>query len=238
MTAIDQVIEILEKSDDGDKLTPRDLKLTEIAANGWLSEAGEVALTKLYRMVVDGSYFTGANWFHGIEHLTQDHEGYVLWKNRCVEHYSFKDGDSERAAALSLAECCRKLEANGIPVSGRTATSAACYDAPADTQWKKALASYYSFFTRGDIMMAVFVRGGTKPEEDSCFSVENVNGLTTVVPFPGVYEAFHAVIATGAKALEPSDSFTQVEERLLRLNIPASEIDSLIDFYVEGATEA
>ena len=82
--AIDMAIEILRKTNDGNDLAPEHLKLVEVAANGWLSEAGEVAFHELHRDVENGYK---KPWLHGIEHLTRDHEGYVYWKGRRVEHY-------------------------------------------------------------------------------------------------------------------------------------------------------
>jgi hypothetical protein len=54
-------------------------------------------------------------WFHGIEHLTIDHEGYVSWKGKRVEH--FNPGDNNKERAEELAERCRQLEAEGKPVN-------------------------------------------------------------------------------------------------------------------------
>ncbi len=54
MIVIEQSIEILEETHDGDDLTPQDLRLVEAAVNGWLSETGKVAFDELYRRVQRG----------------------------------------------------------------------------------------------------------------------------------------------------------------------------------------
>ena len=112
--ACEKAIEILQITDDGDKLSPVDLKLLEMAVNGWLNETGEVAFDDLYNRVSGGAY--SPPWFHGIEHLTIDHVGYVYWKGRAVEHYtpSWAYSDDAKKHALELAERCRHLERIGV----------------------------------------------------------------------------------------------------------------------------
>lgn len=58
--------------------------------------------------------------FHGIEELTKDGQGYIYWKGKHVEHYSFRGEDAEAReaeAAHDLADRCRHLENIGVPVS-------------------------------------------------------------------------------------------------------------------------
>ena len=85
--------------------------------NGWLSESGTIAFEQLYADVSAGKYTPP--WYHGIEHLRKDHQGYVYWKGVQVEHYSFKKYEEAHTAALGLAERCRTLERLGIDVSLR-----------------------------------------------------------------------------------------------------------------------
>lgn len=112
---IDQCLEIIQLTNDGDALAPEHLYLVQTAVNGWLSEFGEVELQKLYQQVTTGTYVKP--WLCGVEHLTRDHEGYVYWKGQHVEHYSFDDAAAELAAAQELAARCRWLEARGIEVN-------------------------------------------------------------------------------------------------------------------------
>lgn len=110
----DQAIEILQKTNDGNDLAPEHLKLLEMTVNGLINEAGEIAFEELYQNVMKGYK---RPWFHGIEHLTKDHEGYVHWKNVEVEHYSFSDYEQEGRAAAELADICREIEARGGQVT-------------------------------------------------------------------------------------------------------------------------
>jgi len=108
---------ILQKTNDGDDLDPRHLKLLEMAVNGFLNEEGVKAFEELYTNVQDGYQ---KPWFHGIEHLTRDHVGYVLWKGKRVEHYDSPWAYSAKAkkSAKEVARRCRILESRGeIPTA-------------------------------------------------------------------------------------------------------------------------
>ena len=86
MTLIDKVCAILEKTNDGNALTPQHLKLTQNAVNGFLNEKGLEALDELYRTVIDGKYKRPA--YLGVEFMDRDDNGYVYFKDEDVEHYS------------------------------------------------------------------------------------------------------------------------------------------------------
>ena len=117
---IEQCIEIIRATHDGNDLAPPDLKLVELCVNGWLNEAGEVAFAELLANVRAGYK---PPWFMGIEHMTRDHHRYVYWKGKQVEHYDHdlwqKDDWRERmkADAERLASCCRWLEENDLEVN-------------------------------------------------------------------------------------------------------------------------
>lgn len=117
---IELAIEIIAATHDGDDLAPHHLKLVEMAVNGFLNEQGEVAFYELVEQVRAGYQ---KPWFHGIEHLTIDHEGFVYWKDKRVEHYTpgWAYSDKAREQAIELAERCKHLEAIGVEVSGATA---------------------------------------------------------------------------------------------------------------------
>lgn len=102
---IDICIEILQKTNDGNDLAPWHLKLLELAANQGLNEAGEIALYELYEQVKNGYK---KPWHLGIKHMTKDHEGYIYYKGRQVEHYSFHDDPGQKRERKSL----RKLQRN------------------------------------------------------------------------------------------------------------------------------
>ena len=111
-TVIEQAIEVLERTNDGEDLAPCHLYLVQLAANDQLSDKGREAWAELVQQVAEGYR---APWFHGIEHLTIDHRGFVRWRGRQVEHYSSPWAYSEagKASAIELAERCRILEARG-----------------------------------------------------------------------------------------------------------------------------
>jgi hypothetical protein len=115
MTTIDKVLFIIENTNDGNKLSGKHLKLTELCVNGFANEAGLQELDRVYEMVANNQY---VDWFYGIENLTKDAEGYVYWKGQHLDHYSYRgDYEAEELAAKELAETCRQLEAEGIEVN-------------------------------------------------------------------------------------------------------------------------
>lgn len=119
MTPIEQASEIIRRTNDGDQLAPQDLYLVECAVNGRLNDCGMATFADLYANVTKPGGYTRP-WFHGIEHLTKDHAGYVYWKGRRVEHYSFYGKDAherEKEAAHRLARACLDCEARGLPVT-------------------------------------------------------------------------------------------------------------------------
>jgi len=110
----DLACEILRATNDGNELAPPDLKLVEMAVNGFLNDKGWEAFKELHRKVKAGYK---KPWFHGIEHLTIDHSGYVRWKGKVVEHYTFDNCEEEEDSAKELGRRCRILESNGIEVN-------------------------------------------------------------------------------------------------------------------------
>lgn len=119
----EQAIEILQQTHDGNDLAPHHLSLLQdmVNANVWgVDERMEMAFGELYENVKSGYK---KPWFHGIEHLTIKHNGYVQWKGIEVEHYNLPWGYSSegRLAALELVRRCRILEARGEQVSTSSA---------------------------------------------------------------------------------------------------------------------
>ena len=115
----EKAIEIIQRTNDGEDLAPRHLKLVENAVNGFLTEEGMHAFRDLHAQVMKGYV---KPWFCGIEHLTIDHEGYVYWRGVEVEHYSF--GPNQRVeckeAAEELSRRCRTVEERGEKVTMKT----------------------------------------------------------------------------------------------------------------------
>lgn len=116
----DLAIEIIVATNDGDDLAPHHLKLVEMAVNGFLDKQGETVFRELAENVRNG--YTKP-WFHGIEHLTFNQEGFVYWKGVQVEHYtpSWAYSEDAKRKATVLAERCIHLEAIGEEVNGATA---------------------------------------------------------------------------------------------------------------------
>lgn len=114
LTLIEKALTIITATHDGNDLAPQDLKLTEMAVNGRLNEKGTTAFEELYRNVTKPEGYTFP-WFHGIEHLTRDQQGYVRWKGRHVEHYDYPYcySDDARTSAQEVARRCRLLESRG-----------------------------------------------------------------------------------------------------------------------------
>lgn len=106
----------LEKTNDGDDLSPEDLRLVEYCANNPLTEKSEIAIRKLHQNVISGYH---KPWYHGIKNMTQDHEGFIYWKGIRVEHYSFDEYSKADGAARKLAKTCKALEEHEITPTSR-----------------------------------------------------------------------------------------------------------------------
>jgi hypothetical protein len=114
-------IEILQKTNDGDSLDPRDLKITEMAVNGHLNEAGERYFQELHKKVIAGEYFKP--YLHDVEFFTIDNEGFIYYKNIQVEHYNrpFAYSEEGKQALLELSRRVKILESKNIEVNGNNA---------------------------------------------------------------------------------------------------------------------
>lgn len=233
----DKAIAILQGTEDGNKLTPSDLSLVQSAANNQLTERGQEVFAALYQTVLSGEYTDPASskfpWFHGILHLTKDHQGYVYWKGKQVEHYSFQDRDKERAAAERLAANCQALEAKGFPVTARTAIGREFQEAPADTPWLRAMTRFYMFFDRGQgRTIGVFYRYCDNGEPFPVVSAYKENGEVKSTLHVGAYEAFHELEARlGAvkdQARVPHESYADIVDALEKTGMSPAEVNGLI----------
>ena len=108
----DMVIEILQRTDDGNDLAPFHLRLMEIVANKEVSETGLEELEKVYQSVCEGRY--EKPFLYGIPHITRDHDGYILYKGKIVEHYSNMSPEEERRRLEKLAADCEKADMAGM----------------------------------------------------------------------------------------------------------------------------
>ena len=119
MDTTQKAIEILQVTNDGDILHPFDLKLLEMAVNGFLSDAWLEKFNELHKRVMDGKYESPfASDFHGIEGLRINREGYVFWRGVEVEHYNipWAFSDEAKGKAKALAARCKRYEDAGLKI--------------------------------------------------------------------------------------------------------------------------
>lgn len=116
---IEMAIEVLRATNDGDRLSPQDLKILELAINNRLDSEGIVLFQELYGNATKAEGYT-APYLFGIEHLMIDQEGFVLWRGSVVEHFDHalwkKAGWKDRmlSDAQGIAARCRDLESQGL----------------------------------------------------------------------------------------------------------------------------
>ena len=111
---IDKAIEILSRTNDGNDLSPTHLTLMEHAANGFLNEKGLEKLEEIYQHVMAGEY--KKPYLQGVEFMTNDNDGFVYFKDKQVEHFSW-DYMYSPAAKDYLIELQDKylfMERNGL----------------------------------------------------------------------------------------------------------------------------
>ena len=116
----EKALAIISATHDGEDLAPEHLKLVENAVNGFLNEAGVQMFGDLHEQVTTGHY--NRPWLQGVENLTRDHEGYVYWKGKHIDHWSGDLPYSEegKVEGEELARRCKILEGRERPVNGAT----------------------------------------------------------------------------------------------------------------------
>lgn len=224
LSTADKAIEILHRTQDGEKLEAKHLKLTELAVNGFLNEEGMHAFDALYESVTNGTYAATPHWFHGIENLTQKPSGYVYWKGICVEHYSHTDPEASKRDAEDLAVRCRSLETKGFPVTWGNLLRRSLLEAPANTPWLLPMQRNYCFFesnhqeeggTAAAVVVGIFHREGkdagvvvVSPAADGSFRMEVMDDA---------YTAFHAVQSRGFICMQTDPCYTELVLRFENL---------------------
>lgn len=145
-------IGILRNSRDGEDLDPAHLALVQAAVNGHLTERGVLAFRQLHADVISGKYVKP--WLAGIEHVTRDLQGYVYWKQKQVEHFTFSKVEAGHLKAITqqLAEKCRHIEALGLPVCASTYLNCWLDEMPLDfpRAYKELLCFARSFYEHPD----------------------------------------------------------------------------------------
>ena len=113
-------IEILQRTNDGNDLSPEHLKLVENAVNGLLAKEGETEFYLLW-----GNVQTGYKkpWLQGIKPFTIDQQGYIYWKEYQIEHFEMSYAYSPKAKdyLIELNQRCQYLEDKDLPVNVSTA---------------------------------------------------------------------------------------------------------------------
>lgn len=228
----DKAIEILQRTRDGDTLDARDIKLVEHAVNGALNEEGQELFEALHSSVISGSYATTRHWFHGIEHMTRDHQGYVYWKGRQIEHYSHSDLAESKRDALDLARLCRTFESKGFPVTGGALGRTCMLQAPANTPWLLALQRYYCFFEPSearhpgaDEIHGIFYR--TAAIGGVVMISRCADGLL-IQKRESSYEAFHELQDRGLASMKVDPDYAEICRRLHLMDITSAVLDAAI----------
>ena len=119
---------IIEATDDGDLLSPFELKLVENGVNGFLNDNGYKALKDLHQSIIDKTFIPFKDRsFRGIEHITADSKGaggglWIFWKDKQIEHYDtpFAYGDDALEELKELERRCLSLESRNIAVDSNT----------------------------------------------------------------------------------------------------------------------
>ena len=88
-----------------------------MAVNGFLNENGIKLIDEIYEQVTSGSYTKP--YLQGVEFMTQDHEGYIYFKEHSVEHYSRPWAYSLEAKDCleNMQQRCLFLESKGLDIS-------------------------------------------------------------------------------------------------------------------------
>ena len=111
---IDKAIEILSRTNDGDDLSLTHLTLMDYAANGFLNEKGLEKLDEIYQQVMAGEY--KKPYLQGVEFMTNDHEGFIYFKDREVEHFSgfYMYSPAAKDYLIELQDKYLFMERNGL----------------------------------------------------------------------------------------------------------------------------
>lgn len=121
----EKALEILRQTNDGSGLSPKALNLLQGAVNGHLSDYGLAAFETLHKNVMAGTYDKSKDYYYGVEHMTKDNTGYIYYKGMCVEHFSYRNAEADRANELlalkRLKARCELLEQKKIEIHIGTA---------------------------------------------------------------------------------------------------------------------
>lgn len=235
MNTQEKVIAILAATHDGDDLYQHQVTVCRAALNDAPNPDTDAAVEALHQLIDKGDFQGRHNWFHGVRHLVKDSHGYIHWRDRIVEHYSFGDrSDEERAAALELGNTCQMLEAKDLPVNSRTVINSETFaDAPKGTPWLAALTSYYCFYDDAQGKPEGVILG---LPDHAAVAVE-VHDATTTLRYAeaddlsfGTYKMFHTLQDEGYKPCSPKDrSYAGIVGMFTDLGLSPSQVDGIIN---------
>ncbi|BDA76073.1 hypothetical protein CAL7716_102390 (plasmid) [Calothrix sp. PCC 7716] len=108
---VEIALEILQGTEDGNRLSARHLSLLQYAVNNTITDEGIKELERVHQLVIDNNY---VDWFHGIPGMRKRHNGYIEYKSEIIEHYSFRNYHEEERAITELYARCQHIELLGI----------------------------------------------------------------------------------------------------------------------------
>src|SRR4051812_33518409 len=98
MNNSEKVLEILERTNNGNALAPKHLNLAQCVVNKKANEHGLRVFEELYNQVKEGAYDKTGVYLYDVEHITKDHQGYIYYKGQHIDHFSHDDSDREKRA--------------------------------------------------------------------------------------------------------------------------------------------
>ena len=199
---IDESLDILRQTSDGNQLSAGDLSLVQAAVNDCLTDHGKERFRVLHKQVVSGTYTKP--FLCGIAHVTRNHQNYIFWKGIQIEHFSthaMKEGELE-ACTRSFAKTCEHIEKLGLAVDCRSYFNEWLREMSPDSpeSYKRLLCQLPNLYEHPD-GAAAFVTCGLRsdgwPIEARFFKVANGRISTERVKLsPGCVE-YHAMLASG-----------------------------------------
>jgi len=119
MTNKEKVIRILELTENGINLSLSQFQMLEFISKNakTLDLKQQQDFDELYQKVLNNDY---KEFFHGIENVTQNSEGYVYWKGVPIDEFYHINKNKEKKSAQDLARRCNQIESKGKKVSALT----------------------------------------------------------------------------------------------------------------------
>ena len=190
-----EVYEIMSLTNNGRDLDFQNLKRLNVYFDGYKTEfpkEEEVHYAELLGKARNGVFNTP--WFHGVENMTMDSQGYIYWRGNHIDHYSFDDLLAERESLLDLEKQCLILESKGFDVDARNVLCPYLKDAPKGTEWYRAIHYIYTIYVHESTKETWLIFNGKNGAAISLGRTPG-NPLLQRQDFAGemgCYDAFHA----------------------------------------------